>query len=424
MFRLKNFSKQKKVILENIASLSFLEAANYLIPMVTLPYLVRVLGVGNYGLIIFARAFIQYFVIFTSYGFGLSASREISIHRKDPEKVNEIFSSVILIQTFFMVLSFGLLAISLLAIPKFKEHWLVYIFSFGIVIDQVLFPVWFYQGMERMKHITRIKVIAKLIFTAAIFLFVKKSEHFIIVPLLNSLGLIVGGIISVHLILNSFKVRLYIPEWNRIMYYLKDGWNIFISLASINLYTTTNAFILGIITNNVVVGYYAAGEKLITAITYLFRPVFKALYPYFSKIVIISKDLAVKRLRKLLFITILVSSIGFVFVFLSSEKIILLLFGQGLDTTVLIVKILSPLIIIVPIAAIFANLTLLPFKLDVYFSRIYIMGGIMNIIFLVILVFAMKLGGVGVAISKLLTESMLTITMFIVLKKNKINLVS
>ena len=72
-----------KKLASNIASLFTVQAANYLIPLLTLPYLVRILGPREFGLIAFAQAFSQYFVILTDYGFNLSATREVAIHRAD-----------------------------------------------------------------------------------------------------------------------------------------------------------------------------------------------------------------------------------------------------------------------------------------------------------------------------------------------------
>ena len=145
---------EKKRLLENFLSLGALQIISYVIPLITLPYLARVLSVGNFGLVFFAFAFMQYFIILTDYGFGLSATREIAVNRHNKNNISNIFNSVTCIKALLLLVSFFTLLVSICFIPKLRTDWIVFILSFFMVVVNAIYPVWFFQGMERMKYIT------------------------------------------------------------------------------------------------------------------------------------------------------------------------------------------------------------------------------------------------------------------------------
>jgi polysaccharide transporter, PST family len=413
-------SKEKKIVLGNFFSLSFLQFANYVLPLVTLPYLVRVLGVSNFGLIAFVQAFIQYFVIVTDYGFGFTATRDIAINRDDPRKVSEIFSNVMGARMLLALVSLIIIGFVVVSVPKFRENWLVYLFTYGLVLDSVLFPSWFFQGMERMKYISIRNISAKIIFTFSIFIFVRKPSDYLYVPLINSLGILLSGGLTLIFLFRNFRVKFYYPSLITIYLHLKDGWAIFISLISINLYTTTNTFVLGLLTNNTVVGIYSAGEKIINVINQLFRPFAQAAYPFITKLASESRDSAIRKIRLIFKVTFIISFFSFLILFLFANQIVAMVLGNNFSGSIEIVRVLSPLLIIVPLAGVLANLSLLPFKLDKYFSRIYMVGGIANLVLLFTFLYIFSLEGRGAAWANVFTEVGVTFAMFIILKKNKI----
>src|SRR5476649_2421764 len=126
-------------VLRNVTSLSGLQLITYILPIIILPYLFRVIGPEKFGLIAFAQAFVQYFMILTDYGFSVSATKEISLCHEDKIKVCNVISAVMTIKTILAILSLLVLCVVMYFIPKFKNDWMVYALSFGAVIGNTLF---------------------------------------------------------------------------------------------------------------------------------------------------------------------------------------------------------------------------------------------------------------------------------------------
>ena len=337
---------------ENFVSLSLLQVINYVLPLVTLPYLVRVLGVDKFGLVMFANSFILYFLMLADYGFNLSATREISMHRDNEDKVSEIFSSVMIIKGILVIVSLGIMTLIVFGFGRFRKDWLVYFFTFGIIIGQSLFPIWFFQGMERMKYITFLNITAKTIFTILIFIFIRQQDDYLYVPAFNSLGYLAAGVISVWIVFKDFKVKLRLPGVKTVYGYFKDSTQYFLSRASVAIYTYSNTFIIGLVLGNSMAGYYAAAEKLFTALRMVYTPLNTTLYPYMCK----AKNL--KFYKKIFLFVFSFNFFVSLLVFLLSGVIVSVLYGSGFGMTVNLLKIFSVLSIVM-IPAIFLGYPLL-----------------------------------------------------------------
>lgn len=270
-----------KIIATNYFSLSVLQIANYILPLLILPYLVRILGAEKFGLIMFAQAFATILTVFVDFGFNLSGTREVSVARNERKKLSKIFSAIMTIKAGLICLAFFILFIIVKVFTRFSTDADVYFLSFGIVIGQALFPVWFFQGIEKMKIIALINILAKVIFTVLTFVLVNEESEYILVPFFNSLGFIVAGVLGLLL---SFKyVQFEFPSLNLMKQLLFESSSLFISNFATMLYTYGNVFILGIFTGNTIVGVYSSIEKLILAIKNVFTPLYQALYPWLTK---------------------------------------------------------------------------------------------------------------------------------------------
>lgn len=339
-------TEDKKRLISNFTSLAILQILNYALPLVTFPYLVRVLGVENFGLLAFATATIAYFNILTDYGFNLTATREVAIYRDSKEKLVEIFSSVMLIKCILMLLSFGLLYLLVSHVDKFAQHKEVYFLTFGIVIGQVLFPIWFFQGMERMKYITYLNILSKVIFTIAIFIFVREKDDVWLVPLLTSLGFIIAGIYSLYLIKKEFGVGFNLQKVSTLTFYLKDGWHVFLQQFYVSMYGPINIVLLGLLSTSTVVGYYNIVEKILSVPIALFTVAVQAYYPFAVKVFKRNIQSYFSQINKVFIAFVLLSLAMEVCIYMFDTTIVDLVMstkgdGSGNDIVVNILRILA-----------------------------------------------------------------------------------
>lgn len=326
---------EKKKLFENIISLGALKIVSYVIPLINLPYLSRVLSTEHFGLVFFTFAFMQYFIMLTDYGFGLSATREIAVNRHNTNNLSNIFSSVICLKFILLGISAIILFLSVLCIPKLRTDWIVYLLSFFMVIGNAIYPDWFFQGMERMKYITFLNILSKTIFLILIFVFVKSDSNYMLVPICNSLGFVISGIIGFIFAVKNFNIKLYIPKLQAIKKQFKYSSEFFISRISVSAYTNTNTFCLGLIGSNIMVAYYVAADKIYTAINALMGPINQAMYPYIAK----NKD--IKFYKKIFTMLVIANTLICIFVFIFAKDIISIFYGKNMFSAYKILRIFT-----------------------------------------------------------------------------------
>ena len=407
-----------KRITENILSLFSLQGFNYILPLITFPYLTRVLGPDKYGLVVFALAFMGYFQILTDYGFNLSATREVSIHRYDDTKISQIFSSVMVTKFFLMIISFIIMTLIVFSFEKFRSECLLYFLTFGLVIGSLLLPTWFFQGMEKMRYISILNIVISLIYTVLIFMFVRTASDYLYVPLINSVGTIIIGVYSLSLVRKQFDVKFCKPSMEDIKHQMKDGWHLFISTMAISLYTTSNRFILGFFVSYTILGYYAVAETIVRALQGLITPISQAIYPYFSKLQSENRPKAIKQLRKILLWMGVLSFLLSVLLVYCSPLLVELLAGRAYAASIPILQILVFIVFAVGVNNILGVQGLVAFGYQEKFSKIVIFAGILHIFILIGLILIW--GSIGAAIAVVITELIICVLMYLALKRLKI----
>ena len=193
-------------VVKNAFLLSGLQAITYLLPIIVIPYVFRVLGPEKFGLIAFAEAFNQYFMILTDYAFNISATKEVSLARGNKTKISEIFSAAMTAKIILLFTSALMLALIVSFVPKFRHDELLYVLGFGVVIGNALFPTWLFQGIEKMKYIVQVKIAGEFAFALSILFFIRGPNDYLLIPLLNSIIFLATGLIGLIVVFGQLKL--------------------------------------------------------------------------------------------------------------------------------------------------------------------------------------------------------------------------
>ncbi len=276
-------NKDARTVAGNIMWLSALQVAGYVFPLITMPYLARVIGVEGFGKIAFASAIMVWIQTIVDWGFNLTATRDVAQNRDNPQKVSETFSNVLWARVLLMLVGFVFLLVLTVTIPKFRANTAIILITFLMVPGHILFPDWFFQAIEKMRFTTIFNVVMKLLFTILVFVFIKQPEDYILQPLFTSLGYIVCGGVSLYLIVCKWGVRICRPNIKNIYLTIKNSTDVFINNLAPNLYNSLSVVLLGFFGGGSANGIYDGGNKFATFATSLTKIISRSFYPFLSR---------------------------------------------------------------------------------------------------------------------------------------------
>ena len=284
--------------------------------MLTLPYLLSVLGGEKYGLIVFAQAINAYFQIFVNFGFDISALQRVSECREEKKEISKIVSSVYIIKGGFVLLSYTILVLIVLIFYKEADLIILLLFSSHLFLMDWLFPQWYYAAIEKMKFITIINAIPKVVFIGLIFFIIKKPEDFILVPIIQFFGVVASGIITFIMLVRVEKINF---SWQSKSYLISDfnkSLPFFFSRASSVFNLRTNAVLIGSFLGMSQVAIYDVAVKVTEAGKIPFNILNQAFFPK----MIISRN--IKLLKRIINFSFLAGILIYLIIFFSDSFII------------------------------------------------------------------------------------------------------
>ncbi len=404
-------AEESSTVIKNVISLSKLQVISYVLPLAVLPYLFQILGADKFGLIAFAQAFVQYFIILTDYGFNVSATKEISLYREDLQRVSRIHASVMTIKTGLILLSLVILTLMVSFVPKFKMDWIIYVLSFGAVVGNALFPQWYFQGTEKMKHIADFNILGAILYALLVFYFVRTPKDYLAVPIITSAVAIMIGIWSQYFVFRKFAMPWKMPSYKEISFQIQEGWNIFISVVAINTYTTTRIFAVGLLTSNSLTGYYSIAEKIANAVqTFPLYSFSQAIFPRLSKIFQKNKFKALEIMFEVQKTTVWVSLICLPVVFVLSDFLIQMICGDNFSAAVVSLRFLLISVFFVASNAFRVQFLLVCGKTRTY-SKIHITMACIGLPLIILMIHAYSYVGAAIA-TAIIEAGTFTLTYF------------
>jgi|SRR5690554_424781 len=276
-------SKDGKILASNFGYLMLLQIAGYVFPLITIPYLARVIGVDGFGKIAFAAAIVAWLQTICDWGFTYTATRDVARNRNDLERVSEIYSNVFWARTSLALLSFIALCLLILIIPYFNENKTILFVTFLIVPAHILFPDWFFQAMERMKYITILNLSSKAFFTLLVFILIKSKEDYILQPALMASGFFVAGFGALYLIHAKWGVVLKKPKITEVLGTLKNSFDVFLNSLMPRFYKSFSVILLGFFGGSFANGLLDAGSKFVSISQQLLDVVSRVFFPALSR---------------------------------------------------------------------------------------------------------------------------------------------
>ena len=312
-----------KNTINNTVMLYILTFAKLVLPLLTFPYLTRVLSVSSYGQLTYVKSCTNYMQLVVDFGFLLSATKDIARIVNKKEEVSEICSRVTFAKIILSFICFIVYVIMIIMIPILNNNVTFSILSiFPIILSIFLFDYYF-RGIEKMHILTIRFIIVKIISTVLTLLFVKSDNDLILIPIFDILSsfVAIGSTIlylkkeNIHIYVNIHLIKSSFNEIKRSAVYF------FSDIAS-TAFTLINTFLIGLFLTADDVAYWGVAYTLISAVQSMYNPISNGIYPTMVK----TKSFGL--IKKVLYIFIPITIAGVIFCYFSAPMIINIINGS------------------------------------------------------------------------------------------------
>jgi polysaccharide transporter, PST family len=407
----------RRGLVQNVIALYGVQICTYALPLITFPYLARVLGPSGWGSVVFAQAIGAVIAVFVEYGFDLSASRETSRHRNEPGLLSELISGVLGAK----VLLAALCICGAVFSRRFTHHvapslalfWSSTIWG----VCQGINMLWYFQGLERMRLASALEIGGKVVATLSIFVLVHNPDDGWKVMAAQCVGCVVAH--GVTVVLAYREVGFVWPTLSSVLSALRLGWSMFLFRAVQGLTGSLNGLVLGWVAPMAALGQYAGAERISRVFQQGLWPINQALYPNLTKQMRDNRHDAMKMVRLSIF---LLGGLGLLFgliLFLGAPLLVHVVLGDAFHRSIPALRVFALWIPLIALSTVITFQLLLPNQMDHQFNVVVFTAALLG--FGCALLLAPGFQAVGIACSVLVAQLYTVIAFSVVLARAGLN---
>ena len=360
---IKEIILRNKKIIENYFFMTLLIFLNATFSLLLYPYLIRTLGASSYGIYIFITTVVNYFIVFISFGFDLLGTRKIALHKDSIEQKSDIVSSIFSVKIALFLFSSIIAVCIYLVSPLLQNHKWIYITCFLNTLTNILFPIWYFQGIQKMKVVTLTQLTFKLLTLPFIFYFIKKPNDLLLFSTITNLSILFSSIFAFAYLLIVEKISLKIVSFKKIRDYIKEAFYFFSSIFLTALHSYTLNLIIGFRWGMTDLAIYDLATKIVQIPTMLVASINDALFPRMVANFNVQSLKKIIKIERIIGITVVALIITF------GKLAVNLLGSEGMYMAYPIAIILSFRLYATLQVACYTSLTLIPNHLDSYILK-------------------------------------------------------
>lgn len=395
----------------NVASLCSVNVANMLLPLLTVPYVVRIIGPARLGLLNFSQAYVTYFALLINYGFEIAAVRAIAGRQDDQAHTNRIFSEVLAGKTLLWIVSTIAFVAITLSTPALREHAWLHAGTYLSCVGTVLFPIWLYQAMEDLGRVAVFNFLVKLLFSVSIFALIRRPGDYFYQNLALSIAQVLIGLVALIVATRRFNVRFAWPTAAALRRRFRSDRTLFLSSVMITLYATSNVFILGLMSSAYSVGIFSAGIRLESiARSFVGLAINQAFFPIAARAFGLGRAQGLLMIQQVFLPLLVFLSLISLFLWLIAPVFITGFYGRQFAAAIPVLRAAALLTVTIGVSNLLGFHVMLNLHMDRAFFAITAGGSVIGIGLNVLLIH--HFAELGSTYAWLITETYITLAMF------------